>query len=176
MKKTRLVIFYIFILLSFSILNFSGCGQIQSVVAETEYLRLHIRADSNSQQDQQTKYAVRDGVLSFITEITSSASSAVEASDMISNFSSEIAQIASEISGGEATVEIATEEFPTREYNGEILPAGEYSAIIINLGSGEGDNWWCVAFPPLCYIDGEEIEGNEIILKSKIAEILDKYL
>ncbi|MFI3164776.1 MAG: stage II sporulation protein R [Bacillota bacterium] len=146
------------------------------VTSEAEYLRLHIRADSNSQEDQQTKYAVRDGVLSYVTEITATASSAVVASEMISEVASEISQLASEISGGEVTVEIATEQFPTREYNGEILPAGEYSAIIINLGSGEGDNWWCVAFPPLCYIDGEEVEGDEIILKSKVAEILDKYL
>ncbi|MFI3128958.1 MAG: stage II sporulation protein R [Bacillota bacterium] len=146
------------------------------VTSETEYLRLHIRADSNSQEDQQVKYAVRDGVLSYVTEITATASSAAVASEMISAVTSEISQIASEISGGEVTVEIATEQFPTREYNGEILPAGEYSAIIINLGSGEGDNWWCVAFPPLCYIDGEEVEGDEIILKSKVAEILDKYL
>ncbi|MFI3163585.1 MAG: stage II sporulation protein R [Bacillota bacterium] len=146
------------------------------MTSETEYLRLHIRADSNSQEDQQIKYAVRDGVLSYVTEITQTASSAAVASEMISEVASEISKLASEISGGEVTVEIAIEQFPTREYNGEILPAGEYSAIIINLGSGEGDNWWCVAFPPLCYIDGEEVEGDEIILKSKVAEILDKYL
>lgn len=176
MKKTRLVIFYMFILLSFSILNFAGCEAISGVVCETDYLRLHIRADSNDKEDQQIKYAVRDGVLSYVTEITMSASTALEASEMISEVAGEISQIASDISGGEASVTIAVEQFPTREYNGEILPAGEYSAIIINLGSGEGDNWWCVAFPPLCYIDGEEVEGDEIILKSKVAEILDKYL
>lgn len=175
MRRARIVIFYLFIILSFSVLCFSSCG-VSSVTSESEYLRLHIRGNSNSVEDQQIKYAVRDEVLSYITSAVCEAESKEEAAQLVCEIAGEITQIASEVSGGEVTLEITTEQFPTREYDGEILPAGEYAAIVINLGSGEGDNWWCVAFPPLCYIDGEEVEGDEIILKSKIAEILDKYL
>ncbi len=142
----------------------------------SQYLRLHIRANSNSIYDQQTKYAVRNGVLSLITAQTKTAKTAKDATAKISAIKSEIECLSSQISGQNSSVEITQEQFPTREYNGKIIPQNTYTAVVINLGSGSGDNWWCVAFPPLCYIDGEEIEGDEIILKSKIAEIWDKYL
>ncbi|MFI3166963.1 MAG: stage II sporulation protein R [Bacillota bacterium] len=145
-------------------------------ISSDEFLRLHIRANSNSQSDQQIKYAVRDEVLLQITNATACAGTTQEAIAEVLKIADQISQTASQISGQTATIEITTETFPTREYNGEILPAGEYQSIIINLGSSQGDNWWCVAFPPLCYIDGEEIEGDEIVFQSKIVEILDKYL
>ncbi len=145
------------------------------VSVSTDFLRLHIRANSNTQSDQETKYQVRDSILPLIMSATETSSTTKEATIAVFNISSEIEKIASEISGTTATVEITTEQFPTRQYDGEILPVGDYSAVVINIGEAEGDNWWCVAFPPLCYIDGEEIEGDEIILQSKILEILDKY-
>lgn len=178
--KKSLVILYCIILLSVSMLIFQACAPVQSPYeseySSSEILRLHIRANSNSEIDQQTKYAVRNEVLDIISQATANAQNIDEAMLEISEISQTISSIATQISGLESAVEITTEQFPTRQYDGEIIEAGEYQSIIINIGSGEGDNWWCVAFPPLCYIDGEEIEGEEIVLKSKIAEIWDKYI
>ena len=71
-----------------------------------------------------------------------------------------------------ARANLKTESFPTRVYGELILPAGEYSALILYLGSGEGDNWWCVVYPPLCFVG----DGNaNVIYKSKIKEIVDRF-
>ena len=70
-----------------------------------------------------------------------------------------------------ARAEIKREKFPTRVYEGYTLPAGEYTALILYLGKGEGDNWWCVVYPPLCFASAE---GNPVY-KSKIAEIIKNF-
>ena len=65
-----------------------------------------------------------------------------------------------------------TEEFPTRIYGEYTLPAGEYTALIIELGEGAGDNWWCVIYPPLCF---SSPSGGKIVYKSKIIEIIETW-
>ena len=64
--------------------------------------------------------------------------------------------------------------FPSKEYKGVKYEEGYYESLVITLGKGEGDNWWCVLFPPLCLIEGEE--DTEVEYKSIVMEILDKYL
>ena len=70
-----------------------------------------------------------------------------------------------------ARASLRQEEFPTRVYEGVTLQAGVYDALILELGTGSGDNWWCVVYPPLCFTSGN---GN-VIYKSKIAEIIKKF-
>lgn len=65
---------------------------------------------------------------------------------------------------------IKTEEFPTRSYGDTVLESGIYDALIINLGTGTGDNWWCVVYPPLCFVNGNQnISG----VKSRIVDFFD---
>ena len=71
-----------------------------------------------------------------------------------------------------ARAELKTESFPTRVYDGVTLPAGEYSALILYLGQGAGDNWWCVVYPPLCFTSPT---GKNIVYKSKILEIIEQF-
>ena len=71
-----------------------------------------------------------------------------------------------------ARAEVRTEEFPTRVYGDYTLPAGTYTALIVELGSGKGDNWWCVVYPPLCFAGSSQ--GN-VVYKSKIAEIIENW-
>ena len=70
-----------------------------------------------------------------------------------------------------AKASLRREDFPTRVYDGVTLEAGVYDALILELGSGKGDNWWCVVYPPLCFTSGN---GN-IVYKSMIAEIIKKF-
>ena len=70
-----------------------------------------------------------------------------------------------------ASAKLIKEEFPTRVYEGATLLAGVYDAFILELGSGEGDNWWCVVYPPLCFAGGEQ----NIVYKSKILEIIRSF-
>lgn len=144
-------------------------------VYPSEYLRIHIRANSNSVRDQDVKYKVRDSIVEYLTPLLaecgtlSAAVSAVDgATDGIERAADNV--LKSEGFSYSAVAEVRREEFPTRVYEDVTLPAGEYTALIIELGAGEGDNWWCVAYPPLCFTG-----GDNVVYKSKIAEIISGF-
>ena len=118
-------------------------------------LRLHVLANSDSEADQALKRKVRDSVLETASAILADCPDRETAEQRLSAALPEIedaarARIAAE--GGKQTVtaELRPTVFPTREYEDFTLPAGEYLALRVVLGEGEGHNWWCVAFPPLC--------------------------
>ena len=71
-----------------------------------------------------------------------------------------------------ATAKLTAERFPTRVYGEYTLPAGEYTALILELGKGQGDNWWCVVYPPLCFA---KPTGGNVVYKSKILEIIENW-
>ena len=147
--------------------------------AETEadaYLRVHIRADSNEAGAQAVKYKVRDAVVEFLTPTVADCPTKDAAMKKIGEKLSEIEEVAKKVlrengfSYG-ARASLRREEFPTRVYENATLEAGEYDALILELGSGKGDNWWCVVYPPLCFTSG----GGNIVYKSKILEIIQKF-
>lgn len=118
-------------------------------------LRLHVLANSDSEADQALKRKVRDSVLETASAILADCPDRETAEQRLSAALPEIedaarARIAAE--GGKQTVtaELRPTVFPTREYEDFSLPAGEYLALRVVLGEGEGHNWWCVVFPPLC--------------------------
>ena len=118
-------------------------------------LRLHVLANSDSEADQALKRKVRDSVLETASAILADCPDRETAEQRLSAALPEIedaarARIAAE--GGKQTVtaELRSTVFPTREYEDFTLPAGEYLALRVVLGEGEGHNWWCVVFPPLC--------------------------
>ncbi len=118
-------------------------------------LRLHVLANSDSEADQALKRKVRDSVLETASDILADCPDRETAEQRLSAALPEIedaarARIAAE--GGKQTVtaELRPTVFPTREYEDFSLPAGEYLALRVVLGEGEGHNWWCVVFPPLC--------------------------
>lgn len=125
---------------------------------KTEYLRIHIRANSNSQIDQNIKYEVKDLVVSYLTPIIENAKSKDEAISIIESQKSAVNGLIDRFLSEngfsyEAKTEVRKEKFPTRAYGELVLEEGVYDAVIIELGSGNGDNWWCVVFPPLCFTE-----------------------
>ena len=116
-------------------------------------VRLHVIADSDSEEDQNLKLKVRDAVLERIEGYD--AKTKDEAVRSIEEDRENLQKIAEEcvkINGfdNSVSVELTNESYPTKEYEGFTLPAGEYTSLKIIIGSGEGQNWWCVLFPPLC--------------------------
>lgn len=151
---------------------------INSQGVNTEYLRIHIRADSNSECDQAVKYQVKDAVVEYLTPFIAQVSSKAEAKEMLIDNLNGIEKSANAVlkSKGFSYVckaKLVEEEFPTRVYDGFTLEQGIYDALILELGSAKGDNWWCVVYPPLCFTQGES--GNQYIYKSKIMEIIDDF-
>ena len=120
--------------------------------------RLHVIANSDSKEDQNLKYIVRDKLIEYMNNIAKDCSSKEEvisiAKNNISNFEN-IARKTIEENGYNynITVEIGNFDFPTKSYGDITLPAGSYDSLRVKIGKAEGQNWWCVMFPPLCFVD-----------------------
>ena len=118
-------------------------------------VRIHVVANSDSPEDQALKLAVRDGVLECAQRLYPEGAGREEALEILSEHLGELEQAGACVVkqwGAEQGICASVEEswFPTKWYDGFGLPAGKYAALKIVLGEGEGKNWWCVAFPPLC--------------------------
>ena len=123
----------------------------QKALAE-QLVRLHVVGASDSAEDQEIKLRVRDAVLACAEPWLERIDSREEAEAVLTDHLAELARAGAEVSQG-AKVTAAIENdvwFPTKEYTDFSLPAGRYTALRIFIGEGEGRNWWCVVFPPLC--------------------------
>ena len=175
MKKTIITLCLILILgglIAFGLLNNSS-GQ------NSEYLRIHIRANSNSEIDQVVKYQVKDAVVEALIPILSSCQTKQEAEQTLQKNFSLIESVANNVllKNGfsyKAKARLASEEFPTRSYDGLVLEQGFYDALILDLGTGEGNNWWCVVYPPLCFLKSNPT-GQDVVYKSKLVEIIKSF-
>ena len=141
-----------------------------------EYLRIHIRANSDRQQDQAVKYQVRDAVISFLTPKIAQVKDKKGATKMLNDNLETITQVAVGVLEQNgfyygASVKIKNEQFPTRVYGDFTLNQGFYDALIIELGSAQGQNWWCVVYPPLCFTGG----SNNYVINSKIVEMIKAF-
>ena len=174
MKKFVVALLVAFAALIVCICALDGAGE--GGGGEAAYLRVHIRANSNGAEDQAVKYEVRDGVVAYLTPVAASCQTKAEAMQAVGARLSEIEAVAERIlqeNGYRYGVKasLKKEEFPTRVYEGATLPAGVYDALILELGTGEGDNWWCVVYPPLCFTGGRV----NVVYKSKILEIIRTF-
>lgn len=144
--------------------------------AENDYLRIHVRANSNSAEDQQVKYEVKDEVVAFITPYVAECVTKEAAIEVMSGLLPEIETVcknalkARGYSYG-AKASIRSENFPTRVYGELTLEAGVYDALIVELGTGTGDNWWCVIYPPLCFTAAT----TDVQYRSVLYDIINKF-
>ena len=139
-----------------------------------DYLRLHIRANSNSNIDQNVKYEIKNKMLEFLTPHLSAVESKEQAIKVVENYSNMmkskcLSLLKSKGFNYSVNIKIANEFFPTRTYANTTLESGYYDAVIVELGEAKGDNWWCVMYPPLCFVNKNE-NVKQIKYKSKICE------
>lgn len=137
----------------------------QTQSPEDTYLRIHIRANSNDAVDQSVKYKVKESIVEYMSPKLEGVADKKQAMEILGDNIAAMTKIADGVlskNGYSYTsrVSIRKEEFPVRTYGDLTLESGVYDALIIELGSGKGDNWWCVVFPPLCFV-GEESENFE---------------
>lgn len=143
-----------------------------------QVIRLHVIANSDSQEDQQLKLEVRDGILEELQSLYPEWATLEEVELLLSQNLSAIQ------AAGQAVVDDSTLDydvsaqltqgyFPTKYYDDFALPAGEYTALRITLGEGDGENWWCVAFPPLCLgaatVEVEEAQAAGLFTDDQVA-------
>lgn len=120
--------------------------------------RLHVIANSDWDEDQALKLKVRDSLLEYMNSLCSSTSSKEEAMRIANEHIDDFTKIAQDViaqNGYDYSVDVSVGscDFPTKEYGDVSLPAGTYDALRVKIGSASGHNWWCVMFPPLCFVD-----------------------
>ena len=143
-----------------------------------QVLRLHVRANSNSERDQEMKLMVKDRIISALlpyrqemTDINTSKEIIKEHTALLKDAAYEV--LAQYNSDYKIDINIGNEYFPVKEYGDVTLPEGNYEAVIVEIGQAQGKNWWCVLFPQLCFIDpayGYVPEASKAELKAQLSE------
>ena len=114
-------------------------------------MRLHVLAVDDSDYEQALKLRVRDAVLADLAPALEGVTDRDAAREILAGRLQEIAETAADAAEGrKVSVSLGPESYPLRRYEGFVLPAGTYESLRVVLGEGEGHNWWCVVFPPLC--------------------------
>ena len=141
-----------------------------------QIIRLHVIANSDSAEDQTVKLQVRDAVVEYLTPLLVSTKTIDESRTIIMEQKDTLLSIAQKVLTDNnkhyaANLEIGWFDFPVKSYGTMIFPAGRYEALRIMLGKAEGKNWWCVLFPPLCFIDGAN--ATAVPINAKTADETD---
>lgn len=169
------------LLLAFGLTLTAGvwAGASESALAG-QVLRLHVVANSDSEEDQARKLLVRDTVLAKAAPLLEGADGRAAAERALAPHLDELARageaaLAAQGCGDAVTVALAEQWFPTKEYDSFSLPAGQYRALKVTIGEGAGRNWWCVVFPPLCLgsVTEESVEtvAGEALSEDQVALI-----
>ena len=154
--KISLSIFILFFIYT-SICAISYSQNIYSNISNSIF-RIHVIANSNSVEDQNLKYLIRDDLIKYMNTLTKDTKTKEEAIQIAQNNINIFNKIANQTIQNNnysysAKVNIGTFDFPTKDYGDISLPAGTYDALRVEIGKAKGENWWCVMFPPLCFID-----------------------
>lgn len=173
MKKTFVLIIFIFVFYVFI-----SDVLAKNITIPNDAIRIRIIPNSNSSFDQDIKLKVKDRLEITMYDLLKDAESSEEAKEIIQNnlelVDKDVKKILSDENYDKGyTINFGKNYFPEKEYKGVKYEEGYYESLLITLGKGEGDNWWCVLFPPLCLIEGEE--DTEVEYKSIVMEILNKY-
>lgn len=182
------------LMLGLAAMVFTGMtvSQEQEALADT-MIRLHIVANSNEEADQALKLEVRDAILAEAEEFYVQGMSQAEAIEVFQEQLPHLQAVGQSVAEGyEVSVDLEQLWFPSKEYDYFALPAGEYLALNLEIGEAQGENWWCVAYPPLClgavsetvdmaveagnfsHTQGALITGENYVLKFQCMELLGK--
>ena len=145
-----------------------GLFSYSKMISESEMIRFRIISNSNNEIDQETKYRI---VRSLSEELLHKAKSKEEEKNyLINNIPTMNKKISGILNNDNYTINYGLNYFPPKEYNGKKYDEGMYESLVVTLGEGEGDNFWCILFPPICTIPDEDVE-----YKSFIKEALSNF-
>lgn len=168
----------IFLLIIFILISAASYVSAVSNNISNSVFRLHVIANSDSKEDQDLKYIVRDNILKYMNTLTKDISSKELAIQIAKEHESEFYNIAKQTIqeqgyNYDVNIEIGNFYFPTKNYGDISFPAGYYDSLKIKIGNASGQNWWCVMFPPLCFVDmstGIVPDESKETIKNNISE------
>ena len=171
MKKIIVIVFAFFIVLF--VINTSVT---EEIVIPSESIRVRIIANSNSNVDQELKSKVKDSVQSKLNILLKDTNNIEQVREILTNNLDDIKYtVKQEVKDINFEVDFGYNYFPEKKYKGINYSEGYYESLVVSLGKSEGNNWWCVLFPPLCLIDESEKDMETVEYKSFVKELIDKY-
>lgn len=178
MKTFKRLTLLIFLLIIFIIISAVSYVSAVSENISNSVFRLHVIANSDSDEDQNLKYIVRDNLLNYMNTLTENITSRDAAIQIAEEHEQDFYNIAKktiEENGYnyDVKIEIGNSYFPTKYYGDISLPAGYYDSLKVEIGNASGQNWWCVMFPPLCFVDmstGIVPDASKQTIKENLAE------
>ena len=160
------------------VMVYNNFNKSENIKIPDSAIRFRVLANSNSPRDQKIKEDVRDKMQKELYTLLENSKSIKEARGLINDNMDNFNNILSkemEDKDYSYTIDYGMHEFPEKTYKGITYEAGEYESLLVTLGEGKGDNWWCVLFPPLCLMEAEETNTDEVEYKSFLKEIIEKY-
>jgi len=175
MKKTLITLFLI--ITTYMLI---GVKAERLVEIPDNAIRIRVIGNSDSEYDQEKKQEIRKNVQLYMQELLKDVKNIEEArniiNDNLKNLNKELDNYLTQINyDKDYTINFGLNYFPEKEYKGIKYKEGLYESLLITLGEGKGNNWWCVLFPPICLLEAEETETNEVEYKSFVKEIVEKY-
>lgn len=167
MKKIIIVLFIIVLVL----LNIKTE---KKIIIPEDAIRFRIIANSNTLEDQSTKVNIKNELTPILSNILTGSNNINDTKYLINNNISNISNVIDKYNI-KYNINYGMNYFPEKEYKGVTYKEGEYESLVITLGDGLGDNWWCVLFPPLCLLDEENKDMDDYTYSFYIKEIIDKY-
>lgn len=168
MKKIIIALFIIVVIL------LSQVPKSNEVIIPQESIRYRIIANSNSVEDQDFKEKINAEIEPVINEILTSSTSLETARQKITNIIPEIEKKLNNYTT-DYKINFGNNYFPEKNYYGVMYPAGNYESLVITLGKGQGDNWWCVLFPPLCLLEIEKDNLKDVEYTFFVKKIIEKF-
>lgn len=177
-SKVKHALIILILLCIFILLSAISYVDAVSTNIENSVFRLHVIANSDSKEDQNLKYKVRDQILEYMNEISRNCNSKEEIIRLANEHKEDFYRIAKQVivDNGynyDVTINIGNFDFPTKNYGDISFPAGNYDALRIEIGNASGQNWWCVMFPPLCFVDvtsGVVPDESKSIIQDNLSE------
>lgn len=171
---------WIFVIMTIIIVGIIN-NKSEEVIIPKEAIRFRVIANSNTEEDQKTKMFVRDNIQQHLYEDLVTTSSIEEAREKVNNniqkYEGIVKESLTNINSKEMyKINYGNNYFPEKTYKGVTYKEGYYESLVVTLGNGMGDNWWCVLFPPLCLLEAEENDTKEVEYKFFIKELIDKYI
>ena len=152
----------------------------QELVIPKESIRFRVIANSNSMEDQELKLKVKDNLNNELQNILKNSNSLSESRSLLKNNIVKLNNnvnntLKSNNSNETFTINYGNNYFPKKEYKGITYKEGKYESLVVKIGKGEGKNFWCVLFPPLCLIDDKKETTNNVEYRMLIKDVLSKY-
>ena len=146
----------------------------EDIVIPDNAIRFRVVANSNSLKDQQEKSIIKEQVEKELYNFISNSESVSETRDLIKNNMDEINQIVKSYNVP-YQIKYGNNYFPTKNYKGVLYPAGNYESLVVTLGEGLGDNFWCVLYPPLCLLDNNSEDVGEVEYQFYVKKLIDRF-